>query len=231
MNNLGELKDLIIKYVEQLDEDKVVSLATEALDAGLEPLELLGVVNEGMSRVGKLYENKNYYIADLIVAGLIFRQVLSLDKMRAHFYQDHKRPLGKVVLGTVQGDIHDIGKDIFKGMLEANGFEVTDLGVDIPKEVFVENVQRVKPHIVGLSGPLTNTIETMKEIVEAFVKAELRDQVKIIIGANHMTTDICRYIGADSFANDATIGTKVCLEWMESINKQGEINDEKSGIH
>ena len=225
-----ELKESIIKQIEQLDEDKVVSLAAEALDAGLEPLELLEVINAGMSRVGKLYEKKDYFIADLIVAGLIFREVLTLDKMRAHFYQDYKNPVGKVVLGTVQGDIHDIGKDIFKGMLEANGFEVIDLGVDIPKEVFVENIQKKKPDIVGLSGPLTYTIETMKEVVEAFVKAGLRNQVKIIIGANHMTTDICKYIGADDFANDAAIGTKVCLEWMKSINKQGELNDEKSRI-
>ncbi|MCC9296464.1 B12-binding domain-containing protein, partial [Clostridium sp. WLY-B-L2] len=134
MHNLSELKKLIIKYVEQLDEEKVINLADEALDKGMDPITLLETVNIGMEKVGKLYENKDYYIADLILSGLIFRNILELDKMKKYFLQNKDKGLGKVVLGTVKGDIHDIGKDIFKGMLEANGFEVIDLGVDVPKE-------------------------------------------------------------------------------------------------
>ncbi|WP_236035351.1 cobalamin B12-binding domain-containing protein, partial [Clostridium sp. HV4-5-A1G] len=129
MHNLSELKKLIIKYVEQLDEEKVINLADEALDKGMDPITLLETVNIGMEKVGKLYENKDYYIADLILSGLIFRNILELDKMKKYFLQNKDKGLGKVVLGTVKGDIHDIGKDIFKGMLEANGFEVIDLGV------------------------------------------------------------------------------------------------------
>lgn len=231
MNNLKELKESIIKYVEQLDEEKVIELSRAAIDEGMEPLALLEIINEGMNRVGKLYEQKDYFIADLIVAGLIFREVLALDKMKAHFQNDCKKRMGKVVLGTVKGDIHDIGKDIFKGMLETNGFEVIDLGVDTPKEVFIEQVEKEKPDIVGLSGALTYTIESMKEVVNGFIEAGLRDQVKIIIGANHINEDICKYIGADDFANDASIGTKVCLGWMKRINKQGEANNEKSGLY
>ncbi|AOT71005.1 cobalamin B12-binding domain-containing protein [Geosporobacter ferrireducens] len=230
MNNLKELKESIIKYVEQLDEEKVIELSRAAIDEGIEPLALLEIINEGMNRVGKLYEQKDYFIADLIVAGLIFREVLTLDKMKAHFQNDCKKRMGKVVLGTVKGDIHDIGKDIFKGMLETNGFEVIDLGVDTPKEVFIESVEKEKPDIVGLSGALTYTIESMREVVNGFIEVGLRNQVKIIIGANHINEDICKYIGADGFANDASIGTKVCLGWMKRINKQGEANDEKSGI-
>ncbi len=230
MNNLKELKESIIQYVEQLDEEKVIELSRAAIDEGMEPLALLEIINEGMNRVGKLYEQKDYFIADLIVAGLIFREVLTLDKMKAHFQNDCKKRMGKVVLGTVKGDIHDIGKDIFKGMLETNGFEVIDLGVDTPKEVFIESVEKEKPDIVGLSGALTYTIESMREVVNGFIEVGLRNQVKIIIGANHINEDICKYIGADGFANDASIGTKVCLGWMKRINKQGEANDEKSGI-
>lgn len=231
MDNLNELKELIIKYVEELDEEKVIELSIQALNAGMEPLSLMEIINEGMNRVGKLYEKKDYYIADLIMAGIIFREVLELDKMTAHFQGSPKKKIGKAILGTVEGDIHDIGKDIFKGMLEAKGFEVIDLGVDVPKESFIQAALENKPHIIGLSGALTYTIEAMKDAVDAIIKAGIRTQVKIIIGANHITMDICKYIGADGFANDASVGTKICLEWMKDINRQGVVDDEKSSIH
>lgn len=226
MEKIEELKKLIIRYVEQLDEEKVIELALQALDAGIEPLTLMEVINDGMNRVGKLYEKKDYYIADLIMAGIIFREVLELDKMKNHFYVDSSKKIGKVLLGTVQGDIHDIGKDILKSMLQAKGFEVIDLGVDVPKEEFIRAALENEPDIIGLSGALTYTIESMKDVVTAIDKAGIRSQVKIIIGANHITMDICKYIGADDFANDASVGTKVCLEWMKAKNKQGVKEDE-----
>ena len=215
MDNLLKLKESIIEYVEQLDQEKTLELAAEALDAGMKPLDLLQIINEGMNRVGKLYENKDYYIADLIMAGLIFKEVLELDKLKEHFLSTHRRIVGKVVLGTVQGDIHDIGKEIFKGMLEVNGFDVIDLGVDVPKELFVKKIIDHKPDIVGLSGVLTNTVDSMKDVVDDLVKVGIRDQVRVIIGANHITKDACSYIGADGFSNDASEGIKICLEWMK----------------
>lgn len=231
MDKLNELKELIIKHVEELEEDKVLEKSSEALNAGLDPLSLMEIINEGMNRVGKLYEKKDYYIADLIMAGIIFKEVLELDKMKAYFQGSPNAKKGKIILGTVEGDIHDIGKNIFKSMLEAKGFKVIDLGVDVPKEAFVEVAMENKPCIIGLSGALTNTIDSMKEVVDAITKAGLREEIKIIIGANHITTDICKYIGADGFANDASIGTKICLEWMKDNNKQGVVEDEKSSVH
>lgn len=216
MKDLKQTEELLIKHVEQLDEEKVLKLAGELLDQGIDPLRLLELINEGMNRVGKLYESKEYYIADLIMAGIIFKQVLALEKMVAHFKVRHSRKIGGVVLGTVSGDIHDIGKDIFRGMMEANGFEVIDLGVDVPKELFVKKVAEYKPDIVGLSGILTNTIEAMKEVVEALAEAGLRDKVKVIVGGNHLTEEACAYIGADSFTKDASEGVKTCMEWAES---------------
>ncbi|AOY74764.1 cobalamin B12-binding domain-containing protein [Clostridium formicaceticum] len=227
MNNLEELKEQIIKNVEQLNEEVVIELAKKALEVGIEPLSLLEIINEGMNKVGILYEKKDYYIADLIMAGIIFKEVLALDKMTMHFQNEYSKKVGKVVLGTVQGDIHDIGKDIFKGMLETNGFKVIDLGVDVSKESFTKVIIENTPDIVALSGVLTYTIEPMKEIVDNLVEAGIRDQVKVIIGANHITKDTCKYIGADGFANDASAGTKICLEWM---NEQGVVDDEKSSI-
>lgn len=218
MEPLNEFQNLLIKSVEQLDEEEVIKLVEKALEEGTEPLELLDLVNEGMDRVGKLYESKDYYIADLIMAGLIFKQVLELDKMNAHFHSNISKKNGKVIVGTVQGDIHDIGKDIFRGMLETNGFEVIDLGVDISKEIFVKKVIEHKPDILGLSGVLTNTLEAMKEVVNALVEAGVRDEVKIIIGGDHLSKDVCQYVGADNFATSATDGILICKEWVKQAN-------------
>ncbi|WP_027363908.1 cobalamin B12-binding domain-containing protein [Desulfotruncus alcoholivorax] len=219
MKELNKKEQLLIKHVEQLNEEEVLKLSDELLKEGMAPLRLLDLVNEGMNRVGKLYESKDYYIADLIMAGLIFKQVLELDKMTAHFRVKHNNKIGKVVLGTVTGDIHDIGKDIFRGMLEANCFEVVDLGVDVPKEVFLKKCEEYQPDILGLSGVLTNTVDTMKEIVDVFKETGVRDKVKIIVGGNHLTKEVCRFIGADNFANDASSGVRICKKWMDGINE------------
>ena len=221
MKDFSKTKELLIRFVEQLDEENTLNLAKEALNEGIDPIYLLDLMNEGMKRVGKLYDCKDYYIADLIMAGLIFRQVLELEKMAAFFHGTYDKKTGKTVIGTVKGDIHDIGKDIFRYMLEAYGFDVIDLGVDVPREIFVKNVEKHKPDIVALSGVLTSTVEEMKEVVDSLIEARLRDQVKIIIGANHLTQATFRYIGADSFATDASEGAKVCREWMNAGNGQG----------
>jgi len=230
MKNLKGKERSLVNHVEQLDEENVVKLADELLNEGMDPLYLLELIKEGMNGVGKLYERKDYYIADLIMAGLIFKQVLELDKMTAHFHSSQKNKIGRVVLGTVKGDIHDIGKDIFRGMLEANGFEVIDVGVDVPKELFIKKFEEYKPDILGLSGVLTYTVESMKEVVDAFVGVGIRDKVRIIVGGNHLTEEICKFVGADNFANDASVGIKTCKEWMNrsnynGINNQGAIDN------
>lgn len=215
MEELGKEKAMLIRYVEQLDEEKVLKLANHLLNKGMEPLELLDLVNEGMKEVGKLYQSKDYYIADLIMAGLIFKQVLELDEVAAHFHDKKRENAGKILLGTVSGDIHDLGKDIFRGIVEASGFEVVDLGVDVSPDVFVEKFKEHKPDIVGLSGILTSTLDSMKETVDSFIKAGLRNRAKIIVGGNYLNADACEFIGADGFANDASIGVKMCLDWMK----------------
>ncbi|TGE32951.1 cobalamin-dependent protein [Desulfosporosinus sp. Sb-LF] len=207
-------KNSLINYVEQLEEESVLKLSQELLNEGMQPLELLQHIKEGMNRVGELYERKDYYIADLIMAGLIFKQVLELDKMTAHFHSKQNKKIGKVVLGTVKGDIHDIGKDIVRGMLEINGFEVIDLGVDVAKEIFLKKVEEYKPDIVGLSGVLTYSVDTMKEVIDAFIEAGLRDTIRFIVGGNHLTEEVCKFMGADSYATDATAGVLTCRQWI-----------------
>lgn len=220
MPDFTALEEQLVSAVAELEEDKVLHLADKALAEGMEPLVLLQAVNKGMQKVGQLYEEKTYFIADLIMAGLIFKEVLGLKPIQQLFYAKDKKKIGKLVLGTVQGDLHDIGKDIFRGLMETNNFEVIDLGVDVPAEKFVRKTFEHKPDIVGMSGVLTYTVDAMKEVVEALKEAEIRDSVKVIVGGGHLTEASCRYIGADGFANDAFDGVKLCLQWMKSA-KQG----------
>jgi len=134
--------------------------------------------------------------------------------MVSHFQETSGEKIGRVIIGTVVGDIHEIGKGIFKGMLETHGFEVIDLGVDVTKEEFVNKVIQYKPHILGLSGILTITTEPMKEVIQALIASGVRDDIKVILGGEHINEDICKYIGADAFSNDATQGLEICLAWL-----------------
>jgi len=221
MKGFFEYKELLIDSVEQLEEKKVIELTNQALDQGVNPIDVINMIIEGMDRVGKRYEGKDYYIADLIMAGIIFREVLGLSKMISYTSSHHMKS-GKVLIGTVKDDIHDIGKEILRALLETNGFEVMDLGVDVPKETFVKKAKEFKPDIIGLSGVLSNTIDQMKQVVTEFTKAGLRDQVKIIAGANYLNAKGCRYIGADAFATEASKGVEICLKWMKSSKGMGE---------
>ncbi|AET67692.1 putative cobalamin binding protein [Desulfosporosinus orientis DSM 765] len=223
MKDVFESKELLVSCVEQLEEKKVLELAKQALEQGMNPLALINLIIEGMNRVGKRYENKDYYIADLIMAGIIFREVLGLSAITSYSSNHYKNKRGKVLIGTVKDDIHDIGKEIFRALLETHGFEVIDLGVDVSGETFVQKAIEYQPQIIGLSGVLTNTLDQMKQVVDEFTKAGLRDKVKIIAGANYLNPHGCHYIGADGFATEASKGIEICLEWTTSHNGMGEI--------
>ncbi|EHQ90994.1 cobalamin B12-binding domain-containing protein [Desulfosporosinus youngiae] len=225
MKGFFEDKERLIDSVEQLEETKVIELTNQALDQGINPLDVINMIIEGMDRVGKRYEGKDYYIADLIMAGIIFREVLGLSRMIS-YTSSHNMKSGKVLIGTVKDDIHDIGKEIFRALLETNGFEVMDLGVDVPGETFVKKAREFKPDIIGLSGVLSNTIDQMKQVVQEFTKAGLRDQVKIIAGANYLNANGCRYIGADAFAAEASKGVEICLRWMKASGEMGESDND-----
>jgi trimethylamine corrinoid protein len=221
MTDFGQTKVLLVDNVEQLEEKTVLELAMQALDQGMSPLDLVDLIIEGMNRVGKRYESKDYYIADLIMAGIIFREVLGLNQMTSYFSNHYAKKSGKVVIGTVKDDIHDIGKEIFRALLETNGFEVIDLGVDVPGETFVKKIEECNPDIVGLSGVLTSTLDQMKLVVDSLKKAGLRDKVKIIAGANYLNAAGCGYIGADDFATEAPKGIEICLGWMNASSRAG----------
>ena len=162
--------------------------------------------------VGDLFEKNEYYVGDLIFAGELLKS--SLDIIKPVLGQGNTVKVGSMVLATVEGDLHDIGKNIFKGMSEAAGFEVYDLGIDVSANAFVEKVREVKPNIVGMSGVLTLALDSMKKIVTALKDAGLRDGVKVIIGGNPVTAEACKEIGADVFTTNAAEGVRICQGWV-----------------
>ncbi|MFB0562450.1 MAG: B12-binding domain-containing protein [Candidatus Lokiarchaeia archaeon] len=204
-----DLVDLIVS----LNEKEAVELVQKKFDAGEDPLKILDEVRTAMAQVGDKFENKEFFLPDLIMSGEILRQISEILEPKLRAGAEVKR-LGKVVLGTVFGDIHDIGKDIVKFMLDANGFEVYDLGVDVPKEKFVEKIKEVSSEIVALSGFLTLAYDSMKETIEEIKKAGLRDKAKIMIGGGQMDETIREYVKADAYGKDAVEAVEIAKKWV-----------------
>jgi 5-methyltetrahydrofolate--homocysteine methyltransferase len=199
-----------------LKEEEALKIVEEKLNAGEDPLKILEGVRRGMEIVGKHFANNEYFISDLLYAGEILRAVTEKVKPKLATTKEAKR-LGKVIIGSVAGDIHDIGKNIVVFMLEANGFEVHDLGVDVPPEKFVEKIRGTGATIVGLSGFLTLAFDSMKKTVEAIEKAGLREKVKIMIGGGQITEQIRRYTGADAYGRDAMEAVTLTKKWVVGV--------------
>ena len=205
MANLAEL-------LGDLDEEAVLEAIDEVVAANGDGLAAVAELQKGMDKVGELFENGEYFVGDLIFAGEILTEAIG--KLKPILSAGTGDKMGSIVLGTVHGDLHDIGKNIFKNMVEIAGFEVYDLGIDQSPEAFVEKIKEVKPVIVGMSGVLTLALDSMKDTVEAIKAAGLRDSVKIIIGGNPVTKEACEQIGADAFTTNAAEGVKICKAWV-----------------
>jgi methanogenic corrinoid protein MtbC1 len=196
-----------------LKEKQALEIAQNRLDAGDDPLGILEDARRAMETVGKRFENSEYFIPDLIYSGEILKQITEMVKPKLTPSADVKR-LGKVVLGTVAGDIHDIGKDMVAFMLDVSGFEVYDLGVDSPAQKFVDKIKETGAGIVGLSGFLTLAFDSMKETVAVIKAAGLREKVKIMIGGGQIDEEIRKYTGADAYGRDAMTGVLLAKEWV-----------------
>jgi len=185
------------------DVEGVESNVQKALDAKLNPVVILneGMI-AGMREVGCRFEEGEYYVPEMLIAARAMQSGMAL--LKPHLLQADRKPSGKVLIGTVKGDLHDIGKNLVKLMLEGAGFEVKDLGVDVAAEDFIRAAQEEKPDIVALSALLTTTMQMMKQTIEAFVAAGLRDKVKIIVGGAPLTETFANEIGADGFSPDAS---------------------------
>jgi corrinoid protein of di/trimethylamine methyltransferase len=206
-----ELLREISAALASLDEVLVEELVAKALEAGCPPLEVVERgMRPGMEEVGRRFERGEYFLPELIVAADIFQGVLG--RRVLPLLPRESRVLGRVVIGTVRGDIHDIGKNLVAAMLRASGFEVIDLGVDVPPERFVEAVREHKPDILGMSALLTTTMLEMRNVIDALRAAGLRDKVKVIVGGAPVTEEYAREIGADAYARDAVEAVRKCAE-------------------
>lgn len=205
----------LIRYVAELKEQAVLALVQERLQRGDDPLSIVEECEEGMRRVGERYEQRKYFLAGLIMAGEIFREVMELVQpvIKA---QISGKESGRVLLGTVQGDIHDIGKNIQAMLLSCHGFTVHDLGVNVPPAQFRAEAQRIKPDIVGLSGLLTSSYDAMRETVALFRDASAPELagIPIIIGGTSVNEQVCRYVGADHWVVNAMEGVRLCQRLM-----------------
>jgi 5-methyltetrahydrofolate--homocysteine methyltransferase len=203
-------KELIDAITEMREED-ALKIASQLLDSGTNPLEVLDACRNAMEVIGKRFEAGDCFIPELIMAGEILSQISAIVKPRMQQAAETKK-LGKVIIGTVEGDIHDIAKDIVVFMLDINGFEVTDLGVDVPPAKFVEAVKQAGAKIVGLSGFLTLAFDPMKDTVAALKAAGLKD-VKVMIGGGQIDEQIRQYTGADAYGKDAMAAVAIAKSW------------------
>jgi 5-methyltetrahydrofolate--homocysteine methyltransferase len=203
----------LVEAMVGMKEQEAISIAKGLVDKGEDPLNIFASCREAMDIVGKRFEKGEFFLPELMMAGEMLRQISELIKPLMKGDAQTER-LGKVIVGTVQGDIHDIGKDIVVLMLDVNGFEVMDLGIDVPPEKFVDAIKDFQPSVVGLSGFLTLAFDSMKETVEAIKAAGLRDNIKIMIGGGQIDDEIKNYTSADAYGKDAMEAVKLTKEWI-----------------
>ena len=206
------MSEELVNAIADMQEDQALALTKAMLADGANPVEILDDCRQAMEIIGKRFETGDCFIPELILAGEMLKAIS--EEVKPHLKQSVVvQKSGKVLLGTVQGDIHDIGKDIVNFMLDVNGFEVKDLGVDVPVGRFVEQIASYQPDVVALSGFLTLSYSSMKETVDAIVAAGLRDKVKIMIGGGAVDEQICAYSKADAFGKDAMAAVSLAMQW------------------
>jgi len=202
----------LCKTLADLKEEEALVIVRDRLNAGDDPVGILDDARRGMEVVGKRFADSHYFIPDLVYSGEILKSINELVKPKLTKAGEAKRG-GKIIIGTVAGDIHDIGKDIVVFMLDVSGFEVYDLGVDVPAQKFIEKVKESGAPIVGLSGFLTLAYDSMKQTIEAIKDAGLRDKVKVMIGGGQITEEVMKYTGADAYGKDAMVGVSLAKKW------------------
>jgi 5-methyltetrahydrofolate--homocysteine methyltransferase len=219
-------KDLV-KTLADLKEKEALKIVDDRLSGEEDPLKILNDARRAVEIVGKRFADGEYFIPDLVYAGEILKAITEKVKPKIAKGAEVKR-LGKVIVGTVAGDIHDIGKDIVVFMLGVNGFEVFDLGIDVPVQKFVDKIRETGSKVVGLSGFLTLAFDSMKETVEAIKKAGLRDKVKIMIGGGQIDDYVKKHTGADAFGKDAMEAVKLAKGWIGGCEHGKEMGRDDS---
>jgi methylmalonyl-CoA mutase cobalamin-binding domain/chain len=209
------MSEKLVNAIADMREEEALKLVNEMVKGGVEPMAILDAGREAMAIVGQRFEKGIYFLPELMLAGEMLSQVTDILKPELAKLPEVKYH-GKVLIGTVEGDIHDIGKNIVTFMLDVNGFDVLDLGVDVSPQKFVEAIQDFEPQVVGLSGFLTLAFDAMKETIEAIETAGLRDDVKIMIGGGQVNEEIQKYAGADAYGRDAMAGVSLARKWADA---------------
>jgi 5-methyltetrahydrofolate--homocysteine methyltransferase len=203
----------LVNLLADLKEEEVLAIVKSRIDAGEDAIGILDDTRKAMEIVGKRFSEGEYFLPELVYSAEILRQVTEIVKPKLGEVTQTDR-LGKIVLGTVAGDIHDIGLNIVDFMLDVNGFEVHNLGVDVPAERFVEKLKETGAPILALSGFLTLAFDSMKEAVQAVEAAGLRDGIKIMIGGGQIDEEIRKYASADAYGKDAMAAVSLAKEWI-----------------
>jgi methanogenic corrinoid protein MtbC1 len=210
----SHLQDELSRYVADLDEKAALTVVQQRMKAEYDPFRIIESCKQGVHEVGIRYEEGRYFIAGLIMAGLILRTVI--EHVQPALENQTRRPQkGSIVVGTVAGDIHDIGKELGKVLLSCEGFQVIDLGVDVPAQKFVESIRDHVPRIVVLSCLLTTAFDNMKHTVNAIQEQGLRSGLSIMIAGSMVNEDVCHYVEADYWTNDAINGVQWCKRIVE----------------
>ncbi len=215
-NPWTELERQLVDWLADMNEDDALPLARRMLlDDKVDPMRVLELCRAAMDIVGKRFEEGEYFLPELVLAGEMLDNIGAIAKplikaAGGGSVQTH----GKVLIGTVHGDLHDIGKNIVTFMLDINGFEVKDIGVDVPVQKFIDEIKSFEPDVVGLSGFLTLAFDSMKETIAAFDTAGIRNDFKIMIGGGQIDETVRAYTGADAFGVNAVEAVGLCRDWM-----------------
>ena len=208
------MNEKLINMMADMQEEETLAMVKELIASGTNPMDILDDARSAMEVVGKRFETGEYFIPDLMMAGEILRGISDIVRPLLEGGAGGSAKKGKVLIGTVAGDIHDIGKDIVTFMVDVSGYDVLDIGIDVPVETFVEKIKEFKPQVVGLSGFLTLAFDSMKKTVEALEQAGLRDSLKIMIGGGQMDDEVRKYVRADAYGKDAIAAVNLCRQWI-----------------
>src|ERR1039458_426818 len=216
MAEMTEQEKNLVEWLSDMNEDDAFALAKKMLlEEGANPIRVLELCCNAMDIVGKRFEKGEYFLPELVLAGEMLENIGAIAKpLIKQAPGEEPKKLAKVLIGTVHGDLHDIGKNIVTFMLDINGFEVKDIGIDVPVKTFIDEISQFKPDVVGLSGFLTLAFDSMKETITAIQDAGLRDKLKIMIGGGQVDETVRNYTGADAFGTNAIDAVSLCKNWM-----------------
>jgi methanogenic corrinoid protein MtbC1 len=216
MSDWNDEERQLVEWMADMNEDDALALSKRMLlEEGKDPVRVLELCRQAMDIVGKRFEAGDYFLPELVLAGEMLENIGAIAKpLIKNKPGEEARKLGKVLIGTVHGDLHDIGKNIVSFMLDINGFEVKDIGIDVPIPNFLTAIDEFKPDVIGLSGFLTLAFDSMKETIDAINGAGRREGVKIMIGGGQIDETVRAYTGADAFGINAVEAVNLCKNWM-----------------